>query len=152
MTKAKAGDRVRVHYTGSLEDGTIFDSSSGSEPMEFTIGEGILIPGFENAVIGMNEGDSKTASILPEDAYGDHIEELVVVVERSQIPSHVKPEVGMVLKATSDEGMVTPFIITEVTEDAVILDGNHPLAGKRLIFEIELLEIVRDSVLDKSEI
>lgn len=142
MAQARIGDTVRVHYTGSLEDGTVFDSSVGSEPMEFTIGQNMMIPGFENAVIGMDEGDSRTVSIPPDEAYGDHNKDLVAVVERSEIPSSINPKTGMMLQATSDEGIVTPVTITEVTEDAVTLDANHPLAGKRLIFEIRLLEII----------
>lgn len=142
MAQARIGDTVRVHYTGSLEDGTVFDSSVGSEPMEFTIGQNMMIPGFENAVIGMDEGDSRTVSIPPDEAYGDHNQDHVAVVERSEIPSSINPKTGMMLQATSDEGIVTPVTITEVTEDTVTLDANHPLAGKRLIFEIRLLEII----------
>ncbi|MEK7851198.1 MAG: peptidylprolyl isomerase [Deltaproteobacteria bacterium] len=143
MAQVKAGDKVRVHYVGSLEDGTVFDSSREGEPMEFAVGERMLIPGFEDAVIGMSAGDSKTVSIPPEDAYGSHIEELITVVERSQIPTSLEPKIGMMLQADSDDGMVVPFTVKEVTEDSVILDGNHPLAGKGLTFEIELLEIVQ---------
>lgn len=143
MAQAKTGDKVKVHYVGSLEDGTVFDSSREGEPMEFTVGERMLIPGFEDAVIGMGIGNSKTVSIHQEDAYGSYIEELVTVVERSQIPSSLEPKVGMMLQANSDDGMVVPFTVKEVTEDSVILDGNHPLAGKGLTFKIELLEIAQ---------
>lgn len=143
MAQAKAGDKVKVHYAGSLEDGTVFDSSYEGEPMEFTVGERMLIPGFEDAVIGMGVGDLKTVSILPEDAYGSYIEDLVTVVERSQIPSSLEPKIGMMLQANSDDGMVVPFTVKDVTEDSVILDGNHPLAGKGLTFKIELLEMVQ---------
>lgn len=143
MAQAKAGDKVKVHYAGSLEDGTVFDSSYEGEPMEFTVGERMLIPGFEDAVIGMGVGDLKTVSIPPEDAYGSYIEDLVTVVERSQIPSSLEPKIGMMLQANSDDGMVVPFTVKDVTEDSVILDGNHPLAGKGLTFKIELLEMVQ---------
>lgn len=143
MAQAKAGDKVKVHYVGSLEDGTVFDSSQEGEPMEFTVGERMLIPGFEDAVIGMGVGDLKTVSILPEDAYGSYIEDLVTVVERSQIPSSLEPKIGMMLQANSDDGMVVPFTVKDVTEDSVILDGNHPLAGKGLTFKIELLEMLQ---------
>lgn len=143
MAQAKAGDKVKVHYAGSLEDGTVFDSSYEGEPMEFTVGERMLIPGFEDAVIGMGVGDLKTVSILPEDAYGSYIEDLVTVVERSQIPSSLEPKIGMMLQANSDDGMVVPFTVKDVTKDSVILDGNHPLAGKGLTFKIELLEMVQ---------
>lgn len=143
MAQVKAGDKVKVHYVGSLEDGTVFDSSREGEPMEFAVGERMLIPGFEDAVIGMSVGDSKTVSIPSENVYGSYIEELVTVVERSQIPTSLEPKIGMMLQADSDDGMVVPFTVKEVTEDSVILDGNHPLAGKGLTFEIELLEIVQ---------
>lgn len=143
MAQVKTGDKVKVHYVGSLEDGTVFDSSREGEPMEFAVGERMLIPGFEDAVIGMSVGDSKTVSIPPEDAYGSSIEELVTVVERSQIPSSLEPKIGMMLQANSDDGMVVPFTVKEVTEDSVTLDGNHPLAGKGLTFKIELLEIAQ---------
>jgi FKBP-type peptidyl-prolyl cis-trans isomerase 2 len=142
MAQAKTGDRVKVHYRGTLEDGAVFDSSFENEPIEFTIGERMLIPCFENAVIGMGEGDTRTISIPPEDAYGHHMEELVMIVKRSQIPPNIEPKVGMMLQGRSEDGAIIPFTITGFTEDSATLDGNHPLAGKRLVFEIRLIEII----------
>lgn len=142
MAQAKVGDRVRVHYSGFLEDGTMFDSSLEKEPFEFTLGEEMVIPGFENAVIGMKVGDTKKVSVPPEEAYGNYSEDLVVVIDRAQIPDHIDPELGMMLQVRSQEGTTTNVTITDISEDTVTLDGNHPLAGKELTFEIELLEIV----------
>ncbi len=142
MSKAQADDTVRVHYTGSLEDGTVFDSSLEREPLEFTLGQRTIIPGFEKAVLGMNEGDTKTVSVPPEDAYGYPREDLVVAVERSQLPPHIELQVGMMLQVYSDEGEVGHVTVIGFTEDTVTLDANHPLAGQKLTFEIELVEIV----------
>lgn len=142
MAQAKAGDKVRVHYSGSLEDGTIFDSSLEKEPLEFTLGREMVIPGFENAVVEMNEGDTKTVTIPPEDAYGHRREELVVDIEKSRIPPSIDPQLGMVLQVSSHDGTIAVVTVTDITEDTVTLDGNHPLAGEELIFEIKLLEIV----------
>jgi len=142
MAEARLGDKVRVHYTGLLDDGTVFDTSVGREPFDFTIGENTVIPGFENAVVGMKVGDKKTISIPPGDAYGEYLDDLVVVINRSQIPPEIDAEVGMVLQVKSENGTATYVTVTDITDDAVTLDGNHPLAGKSLTFEIELLEIV----------
>lgn len=142
MAQTKVGDRVKVNYTGSLEDGTTFDSTSEEEPFEFTLGQGKVIPGFEDAVIGMEEGETKTVSIPAENAYGPHREGNVIVVEKSQFPSNINPQVGMMLQLRLDEGKTTNAFITEVADETVTLDGNHPLAGKDLVFEIELVEIV----------
>ena len=142
MAQAKPGDTVKVHYNGSLEDGTIFDSSLGKEPLTFTLGQGMVIPGFENAVLGMNEGETKTVTIPPEEAYGPYDEDLVVTIERAQIPPHIAPEIGMVLQVTSQDGRVSNVTVTEMTEKTVTLDGNSPLAGKNLTFEIKLESII----------
>jgi peptidylprolyl isomerase len=142
MRQAKTNDLVRVHYTGSLEDGTVFDSSLDRQPLEFKIGHGVIIPGFENGIIGMNEGDTKVVSIQPEDAYGMHRNELVGVIERVRVPNNIKPEVGMVLKVRSPEGEMIKVTVTDVNETSVTLDMNHPLAGKELIFEIKLIEVI----------
>jgi peptidylprolyl isomerase len=141
MAQAKEGDKVRVQYEGFLDDGSLFDSASEDEPFEFILGEGTVIPGFENAVMGMNEGDEKTVSVGPDEAYGDYRNDLVGVVERSQIPNEIDPEVGMVLQARSPEGAVTNVTVTDLTDDTLTLDGNHPLAGKELKFDIKLVEI-----------
>ena len=141
MVQAKSGDAVRVHYNGFLDDGTLFGSSRGEKPVEFTIGEGRLIPGFESAVIDMKEGDTKTVIIPPEVGFGKHREDLVKAVSRSRIPSHIKTEVGKVLFFGVDDNDNVKATVKEVTEDEVIIDANHPFAGEELTFEIELLEI-----------
>jgi peptidylprolyl isomerase len=142
MRQAKSNDLVRVHYTGSLKDGTVFDSSLDRQPLEFKIGHGVIIPGFENGLIGMNEGDTKKISIPPEEAYGLHRDDLVGVVERVRIPANIKPEVGMLLKVRSPEGEMIKVTVTDVNENCVTLDMNHPLAGKELIFELKLIEVI----------
>ncbi|MEE9200811.1 MAG: peptidylprolyl isomerase [Candidatus Brocadiales bacterium] len=142
MAQAKAGDTVRVHYSGSLEDGEVFDSSLERKPLEFSLGHGMVVPGFENAVIGMDIGETKTVSIPPEGAYGPHFQERTLVVEQSQVPPNIDPQIGMKLQLPSPEGGMSGAVITNVTEDTVTLDMNHPLAGKTLTFEIKLVEIV----------
>jgi len=141
MAVAKTGDMVKVHYSGRLDDGSVFDSSEGRDPLAFTLGRGDVIPGFDSAVLGMEPGEKKTVSIPPEDAYGERREELVVVVRRDQLPADVEPVVGTLLQMTTREGAVVPIRITGVGEDDVTLDANPPLAGERLTFEIELIEI-----------
>jgi peptidylprolyl isomerase len=149
MAQAKKGDRVKVHYTGRLEDGSVFDSSEcheddcgcGSGPLEFTIGEGQVIPGFDEAVAGMAAGESKTITIPVDQAYGERMEEMVAVVERKDIPADLNLEVGGQLEVTHDDGHTFPVLITEVTESNVTLDANHPLAGHELTFDIKLVEI-----------
>lgn len=144
MATAKLGDTVKVHYKGTLEDGAVFDSSENMDPLEFTLGEGDVIPGFENAVLGMNTGETKTVIISPEEGYGDPDEELIMVVDRSEIPPEIHPEIGMVLKASAQDGSSTHIVITDISDKDVTLDGNHPLAGLDLTFEIELIEIVSE--------
>lgn len=141
MSQAKTGDTVAVHYTGKLDDGTVFDSSEGGQPLEFAIGSGNVIPGFEQAVIGMSPGDSKTATIPSDEAYGPYYEERVLVVERQQIPSDLPVDVGSQLQIQQQGGMVIPVVVTDVTEGEVTLDANHPLAGEDLTFEIRLVSI-----------
>jgi len=141
MAQAKQGDTVKVHYTGKLDDGTVFDSSADRDPLEFTIGEGGIIPGFENAVIGMNLGEAKTEVIPIEHAYGPYSEEMVVVVDRQQMPPDIMPEVGQQLQIQQPDGQILPVIITDVSMASVTLDANHPLAGETLTFDIELVEI-----------
>ena len=138
---AKDGNTVKVHYTGTLEDGTIFDTSVGREPLEFTLGEGQLILGFEEAVKGMEVGQSKTVTIPPERAYGPHLDNLVLVIEREQLPENLDPEVGQQLQMQQTDGRTAVVIVTDVSEDTITVDANHPLAGKDLTFEIELVEI-----------
>jgi len=142
MTQAKQGDKVRIHYTGKLNDGTVFDSSVDREPLEFTIGEGMVIPGFESAVEGMEVGEEKQISIQPDDAYGESRDDLVVEVPSDQIPESINPEVGMPLELRTQEGESVQVTVSEVKPDSVILDGNHPLAGETLNFDVKLVEIV----------
>jgi peptidylprolyl isomerase len=141
MVKAKNGDTVTVHYTGRLEDGTVFDSSANRDPLEFTLGEGLLIPGFEQAVLGMSPGESKTAEVSADQAYGPHREEMVVEIDRQEFPPHFQPEVGQQLQIPQSEGQVARLIVTAVSEQKVTLDANHPLSGRDLTFDIQLVEI-----------
>ena len=137
----KNGDTVRVHYTGTLDDGTEFDSSRDREPLEFTLGEGMLIPGFEKAVIGLGKGQSVKVTIPAAEAYGEHVEEMIITVPRDQVPPHIEPEVGLMLQLMTDGGEME-VAVTEVTDEAVTLDANHPLAGETLTFDIELVEVL----------
>lgn len=141
MAEAKNGDAVTVHYTGKLEDGTVFDSSVSRDPLQFTLGEGLLIPGFEQAVLGMSPGESKTAQVSADQAYGPHREEMVVEIDRQEFPPHFQPEIGQQLQIPQSDGRVTRLIVTDVSEKQVTLDANHPLAGRDLVFDIQLLEI-----------
>jgi len=138
---AKDGDTVKIHYTGTLEDGTTFDTSEGREPLEFTLGEGRVIPGFEKAVYGLQVGKSKTVTIPVEEAYGPYSDDLILVVEREELPADLEPEVGQQLQMQQTDGRTVVVIITDVSEDTITIDANHPLAGKDLTFEIELVEI-----------
>jgi len=141
MTQAKAGNNVKVHYTGKLDDGTVFDSSVEREPLQFSLGSGNVIPGFEEAIIGMTPGQSKTATIPPDQAYGPQREELVIIVEKEQIPSDLSVEVGQQLQISQNDGEVIPVIVTDISDSQVTLDANHPLAGQQLTFDIELVEV-----------
>ncbi|NOR78361.1 MAG: peptidylprolyl isomerase [Methanophagales archaeon] len=142
MAQAKIGDTVKVHYTGKFGDGMVFDTSIDDEPLEFRIGESQVIPGFEEAVVGMNPGESKTVNIPVDKAYGPHRDDLVQVVDRKQLPTSVKPEIGQPLEGRQPDGEIVVATVTDVTESRVTLDANHPLAGKSLTFEIQLIEIV----------
>ena len=138
--QAKNGDRVRVHYTGRLEGGEVFDSSRDGEPLEFTVGAGDVIPGFDEAVRGMNVGETKTIEIEPEDAYGPRREQLVTQVSREAAQFPVEPQVGMHFGLPLQDGNQIEVVVTEVTDTHVTIDGNHPLAGQKLIFDVELVE------------
>jgi FKBP-type peptidyl-prolyl cis-trans isomerase 2 len=142
MQKPQAGNTVRVHYTGTLEDGTEFDSSRGAEPLEFAMGQGQLIAGFENAVAGLTTGESCTVTLAPEQAYGESDPDMVQQVARELMPADVELEPGMVLQGQAGDGSVDNFTVVSFTEETVTLDANHPLAGKTLTFEIELVAIV----------
>ena len=142
MAQAKIGDTVKVHYTGKFGDGMVFDTSIDDEPLEFRIGESQVIPGFEEAVVGMNPGESKTVNIPVDKAYGPHRDDLVQVVDRKQLPTSLKPEIGQPLEGRQPDGEIVVATVIDVTESRVTLDANHPLAGKSLTFEIQLIEIV----------
>ncbi len=142
MTAAKSGDTVRVHYTGKLSDGTVFDSSEGREPLEFVLGENQVIAGFDRAVTGMKAGDEVTVTIPVDQAYGTRRDNLVIQVDKSQFPANITPEVGMSLRMQQPDGSTVRVQVTDVEEKKVTLDANHPLAGEDLTFEIELVEIV----------
>ena len=141
MTQAKKGDKVKIHYTGKLNDGTVFDSSAGRDPLEFTIGSGQVIPGFEDAVIGMACGDKKTTEIPVDQAYGPRNDEIVMDVPLSQFPPDIKPEVGQRLEVGQQGGMPIVVTITKITDTHATLDANPPLAGEDLIFDLELVAI-----------
>lgn len=165
MAQAKTGDTVKVHYTGTLEDGAVFDTSEGygdrtaenscgcsndgcgcndniAGPMEFVIGAGHLIPKFEEAVIGLEPGQSVTVTIPAHDAYGERAEEMVAVIERSELPADINPEPGQKMEVILEDGSPLPVLVTEVTETTITLDANHPLAGRDLTFAIRLEEIL----------
>ena len=139
--QAKKGDTVHVHYTGTLDDGTEFDSSEGNEPIVFTIGAGQVIPGFEDAIEGMSAGDKKTERIEAGNAYGDRRDELVFTVSRDQMPEGTDVEVGDMLRVGFPDGSNAAVQVAAVDEQSVTLDANHPLAGKNLTFELELVSI-----------
>jgi peptidylprolyl isomerase len=141
MSQVKENDTVRVHYTGKLKDGQVFDSSLDREPLEFTLGQGMLIPGFENAVIDMKVNEKKTIEIPVSEAYGDVNKDLFHKVEKAQLPETIIPEVGLGLVSKDPNGNEHQFRIAEVKDDHIIVDGNHPLAGHELIFDLELVDI-----------
>jgi peptidylprolyl isomerase len=141
MRQAKQGDTVKVHYTGTLKDGTVFDTSKNREPLEVTLGRGAVIRGFENAVVGMSVGETKEFEIGAADGYGPRREELVIQVEKKILPQDVEPQEGMALRLKGPEQEVIPAVITEVSDDTVTIDANHPLSGQDLMFVVELAEI-----------
>ena len=141
MSKAKAGDKVKVHYTGRLEDGTQFDSSAGRAPLEFEVGAGMMIKGFDSAVNGMAVGEKVTANIPAAEAYGPENPDLIIDVPRTNLPPDLDPKVGQQLGMSQPNGQQVPVKIKEVHDEKVVIDANHDLAGKNLIFDIELVEI-----------
>jgi FKBP-type peptidyl-prolyl cis-trans isomerase 2 len=141
MASAKSGDKVKVHYTGTLDDGRQFDSSVGRDPLEFTLGSQQVIPGFDSAVTGMTPGDKKTVTIEPQDAYGEHNPSMVQKVGRDRFPEDVDVKVGMQFSAQGQGGQPLSVTVIEVDEQDVTVDANHALAGQRLTFELELVEI-----------
>lgn len=141
MQQIKSGDTVKVHYHGKLTDGQTFDSSEGREPLEFTVGVGQVIKGFDNALIDMKVGEKKTVEIPVAEAYGDRREDMVVEYPKNDFPAEMTPEVGMQLNMSDQQGNNFPVVITEVKDEIVVLDANHPLAGKDLIFDLEVVSI-----------
>jgi len=142
MTQANQGDTVRVHFSGRLEDGTEFGKTQEGEPLEFTIGQGQVIPGFEQNTVGMEPGEKKTVELEPDQAFGEKRPELVSKVERSAVPEHIELNPGIQLQVTSADGNPVQVTVTEVTDEHVTLDANPPLAGLPLTFDIELVEVV----------
>ena len=142
MHQAKRGDSVRVHYTGKMNNGTKFDTSRDGNPLEFTIGEGKIIPGFEKIVIGMKLGDTKTVTVPSDEAYGPRRDDRIITVDRDQVPEDSNPRVGQQIQMHGQGGESIPAMITGVTKKLVTMDANHPLAGKDLTFSVELIEIL----------
>ncbi len=142
MKTVQLDDVIRVHYTGKLEDGTEFDSSKGKDPIEFKVGQGNLIPGFEKGVVGMKQGETKTISIPSEEAYGERQEELIAKIDKKEFPPNISPKTGMQLQVKRPDGQMMPVMVIDVSEDTVTLDGNPPLAGETLIFDVEIVEFV----------
>lgn len=140
MHEARTGDTVRVHYTGRLDDGSVFDSSDGREPLEFRLGGGEVIPGFENAVAGMAPGEQRSVTIPADEAYGSRRDELMIMVPRQDLPDDIDPEVGQRFQL-SQAGQSFIVTVSDVTDDGVVLDGNHPLAGEALTFDLQLVDI-----------
>jgi peptidylprolyl isomerase len=141
MTEVKAGDKVRIHYTGTLADGSTFDSSQGREPLEFTVGSGEIIPGLDNALPGMSAGETKTVEVPCADAYGERNPQARQAIPREQVPDNIPLEIGTRLQLQTPQGQVMPVVVAEVTDSEVVLDANHPLAGEDLTFAIELVSI-----------
>lgn len=141
MQQVKQGDKVKVHYHGKLTDGTTFDSSEGRNPLEFEVGSGAVIPGFDNGVMGMSVGDKRTINIPADEAYGQRVPELVMEFPKERFPEEMEPEVGMQLMMNNGAGQQFPVTIVDVKDEVVTLDANHQLAGQDLIFDIELVDI-----------
>ncbi|HMH32529.1 MAG TPA: peptidylprolyl isomerase [Puia sp.] len=142
MQQVKEGDTVKVHYHGRLTDGTTFDSSQGRDPLEFKVGGGMVIRGFDNGVLGMQVGDKRTIEIPVEDAYGPEDPQMIMEFPIDRFPEDMKPEIGMQLNMSNGSGQNFPVVIMEIKGETVILDANHPLAGEDLIFDLELVEII----------
>lgn len=142
MSQVQANDKVRVHYTGKLTNGEVFDTSLEREPLEVQLGEGRLIPGFESGLIDMAINEKKTINIPAVDAYGESKPELIQEVAKAQLPADIKPEVGLGLVSRTAEGREIQLVIAEVKDDTIVVDANHPLAGKDLVFDVELIDIL----------
>ncbi len=142
MAQAKDGDTIKVHYTGKLDDGSVFDSSADRDPLEFKLGDNRIIRGFENTVIGMEPGGKSTVKIAADEAFGPYKDEMIMEVKKEDLPTDLDPKIGQKFNLQQSDDQTIIVTVTEVTEDTVTLDANHPLAGKDLSFDIELLEIV----------
>ncbi|MDX6747292.1 peptidylprolyl isomerase [Polaribacter sp. PL03] len=143
MSQVKENNTVKVHYTGKLSNGQIFDTSEGKEPVEFTLGEGRLIPGFEKGLMDMKVSEKKTITIVKEEAYGEVNNDLIQEVKKTELPQDMEPKVGMGLVSKSPEGQEINLMVVEVKDESIVIDGNHPLAGKDLIFDLEVVEITK---------
>jgi FKBP-type peptidyl-prolyl cis-trans isomerase 2 len=141
MGQVKNGDTVKMHYTGKLKSGKVFDTSKDRQPFEFIVGSVTLVPGLEKGIIGMEIGESKTIEIPPEEAFGNRYEELVVELSKSEFPDYITPKIGQRLQLRRPDGQIITVTVIDLNEDTVTLDGNHPLAGYTLLFDIELVEI-----------
>ncbi|HCA41211.1 MAG TPA: peptidylprolyl isomerase [Aminobacterium sp.] len=141
MVQIKNGDTISVHYKGTLEDGTVFDASEGREPLKFKVGSGQVIDGFDKAVLGMTVGEEKTINVPPQKAYGEYEMELTMEVPAEHIPDDLNPKVGEVLQVQTPDGNTFNALVADVSEKGMLLDANHPLAGKTLIFDITIVEI-----------
>lgn len=141
MKQVKEGDTVKVHYTGKMDDGNVFDSSLNRDPLEFKIGEGNIIPGFEKGVVGMEVGATKTLTLPSEEAYGPRLKELEISVNKTELPQGLDPSVGQQLQIQTPDGGVGSVIVKKVEEETITIDANHPLAGETLTFDIEVMEI-----------
>lgn len=140
--KVNKGDTVKVHYTGKFEDGKEFDSSLDRQPLQFEVGAGNVIKGFEDAVVGLKVGEKKTVTIPAKNAYGSYDESLLIEIPKKNVPEGITPEVGMRLQLVNQQGQAAHVVVTEILDDTVRLDANHPLAGKTLVFDLEVLEIL----------
>ena len=141
MNKVKNGDRVKIHYTGKLKDGELFDTSRERQPLEFIVGNREIVPVLENSVIGMEAGDTKSLEVSPEEAFGPRQEELVIEVKKSSLPDHIEPCLGQKLQMKDENGNLVDLAIVEIKEETIALDANHPLAGHTLFLDLELVEI-----------
>ena len=146
MNQVTVNSTVKVHYTGKLADGEVFDTSDGKEPIEFTLGQGQLIPGFEKGLIDMKLNEKKTINMTKDDAYGEVNETLIQEVKKTDLPQDMEPKVGMGLVSKSPEGQEINLMVVEVKEETIVIDGNHPLAGRDLIFDLEVVEIIASEV------
>jgi len=146
MNQVTVNSKVKVHYTGKLANGEVFDTSDGKEPIEFTLGQGQLIPGFEKGLIDMKLNEKKTINMTKDEAYGEVNETLIQEVKKTDLPQNMEPKVGMGLVSKSPEGQEINLMVVEVKEETIVIDGNHPLAGRDLIFDLEVLEIIASEV------